>query len=124
MEREAKAKRCSGLMESLALMKRRIACLMESNLVSGRPFGPVLFISTSDSASTSTHNSMSSLLIRVGFSAYRLPSDLSPSIPSIFLFFSLRACACAWSQMDVFVILTSEKRDDRNGAFKFGTVTL
>jgi hypothetical protein len=113
LERVAKAKRCSGFMESLALTKRRMACLMESNLVSGRPFGPVLFISTSDSASTSMHNSMSSLLIRVGFSVYLLAPDPSPSttIPSISLSLSL-------SRMR-FEVMSSE-RDDRNGAFHFG----
>ena len=66
-------------MESLAWMNMRIACLMESNLVSGRPFEPVLFISTRDSTSTSTHNNMSSLHIREGFNVYLLlTSELSP----------------------------------------------
>ncbi|THG11903.1 hypothetical protein TEA_001742 [Camellia sinensis var. sinensis] len=40
-------------MESLALMKRMMDCLMESSLVMGRPLGPVTFISTSDSESES-----------------------------------------------------------------------
>ncbi|KAK8288539.1 hypothetical protein V6Z11_D07G128700 [Gossypium hirsutum] len=40
-------------MESLELAKRRIACFMESNLVT-----PAVFISTSDSASTPTQNIM------------------------------------------------------------------
>lgn len=93
LERVAKAKRWSGLMESLAWMNMRIACLMESNLVSGRPFEPVLFISTRDSTSTSTHSNMSSLHIREGFNVYLLlTSELSPcTTTSISLSLSLSA---------------------------------
>lgn len=77
-----KANRFSGLMVSLALMKRRMACLIESNRVKGRPFGPV-FISAIHSGSTSIQNSMSSLLIRSGLSVYLIAPDPAASIPSI-----------------------------------------
>lgn len=77
-----KANRFSGLMVSLALMKRRMACLIESNRVKGRPFGPV-FISAIHSGSTSIQNSMSSLFIRSGLSVYLIAPDPPASIPSI-----------------------------------------
>lgn len=80
--RMEKANRFSGLMVSLALMKRRMACLIESNRVKGRPFGPV-FISAIHSGSTSIQNSMSSLLIRSGLSVYLIAPDPPASIPSI-----------------------------------------
>ena len=104
-------------------MNMRIACLMESNLVSGRPFEPVLFISTRDSTSTSTHNNMSSLHIREGFSVYLLlTSELSPcTTTSISLSLSLSLCfgglVSLNSQNDVLL------GDDINGAFSPVSIT-
>lgn len=67
LERVAKAKRCWGLMVSLALTKRTMACLMASKRVSGPPLGPVTpFISTIDWGSMSTQKSISSLSISKG----------------------------------------------------------
>lgn len=83
LARVTKAKRWSGLIESLELTKRRIACFIASSLVIGFPLKPVDFISTSDSASTSTQNIMSSLLMRIGGNVNRPAPELSPSIPSI-----------------------------------------
>lgn len=80
--RMEKANRFSGLMVSLALMKRRMACLIESKRVKGRPFGPG-FISAIHSGSTSIQNSMSSLLIRSGLSVYPIAPDPPASIPSM-----------------------------------------
>lgn len=61
LERVAKAKRWLGLVASLSWMKRVMACLTHSSLFRGLPSYPVVFISTVDSASTSTQMSMSSL---------------------------------------------------------------
>lgn len=59
---------------------------MHSSLVRGLPEGPVVFISTRDSVSTSMQNNMSSQLILVGFSAYLpLPEPSPPSTVSISL---------------------------------------
>ncbi|THF97044.1 hypothetical protein TEA_020468 [Camellia sinensis var. sinensis] len=51
-------------MESLALMKRMMDCLMESSLVMGRPLGPVTFIPTSDSESESMQKRHHRSLVR------------------------------------------------------------
>lgn len=89
----AKAKRCWGLMVSLALTNRMMACLTESNRVRGLPLGPVApFISTRHWGSTSRQIRISSFETREGFRLYLLllPSPLplpSPSIPSISLCF-------------------------------------
>jgi len=83
LARVEKAKRWSGLIESLALIKTRIACLIESSLVRGLPPGPVDFISTRDSGPMSMQNKMSSLLIRFGFRLYNFAVELSASTISI-----------------------------------------
>lgn len=77
-----KANRWSGFMESLAWTKRRIACLMDSILVMGRPLEPVVLISTEDSGFTSMQKRISSLFNLDGFSEYPLP-PLSTSIASM-----------------------------------------
>lgn len=77
-----KANRWSGFMESLAWTNRRIACLIESILVMGRPLEPVVLISTEDSGFTSMQKRMSSLFNLDGFSEYPLP-PLSTSIASM-----------------------------------------
>ncbi|MFS8003028.1 hypothetical protein Hanom_Chr13g01209051 [Helianthus anomalus] len=72
-------------MASLALMKRRIACLIDSNLVKGLPLTLVFFISKSDSGSTSIQKSMSSDASRDGGSVYRAAAavELCGSLPSM-----------------------------------------
>lgn len=92
LSRVAKANRCSGLMVSFALMKRRMACLIESKRVRGRPFGPLTFISTRDSWSTSMQKSMSSLHIRDGLRVYLFAAELSPSVPSMTSTISIPPC--------------------------------
>lgn len=68
--RAQKAKRWSELMLSLAWTNSIIACLIDSNLVKGRPFGPFTFISTIVSGPTSMQKSMSSFEIRTAGSVY------------------------------------------------------